>query len=238
MKAVVVITLSSTLVAGGMAAGRLAAQTTSPSDFGVPPASTLQIPAAVPAPPTTPVVAQAPTSTPATPAVDASASVPVPTALGAVQNIVEITRLVPPGAAGVTAFTVPAGVVLIVTDVVVTNTGTAASCGAAVNRTGAATTTAATPPTTTTPATTSTTSGAASAVTTTVAGTVTQTDSTITGPLCVPAQTTTTLPLTTGIEFAPGQAVQLLNTTDAATAGGTGPGSLGFHLRGLLVTSA
>jgi len=70
-----------------------------------------------------------------------------------------------------------------------------------------------------------------------VAGTVTQTDSTVTGPLCVPAQTTTVLPLTTGIEFAAGQAVQLMNTPGAAAANGTAAGALGFHLRGLLVTT-
>jgi len=45
----------------------------------------------------------------------------------------------------------------------------------------------------------------------TLAGTLTRTDSTITGPLCVAARTTTTpLPLTTGIEFGPGQTVQLM----------------------------
>jgi hypothetical protein len=58
----------------------------------------------------------------------------------------------------------------------------------------------------------------------------------VTGPLCVPAQTTTTLPLTTGIEFAAGQAVQLLNVTDPTAPTGTATGSLGFHLRGILVT--
>jgi hypothetical protein len=156
-----------------------------------------------------------------------------------VQNIVEITRLVPSGTSAVTAFTVPAGVVLIVTDLVVTNTGTAPTCGGAVNRTGAVTAapsapTAPTPPPTPAP-TDSTTAATGSAVTTTVAGTVTQTDSTVTGPLCVPAQTTTILPLTTGIEFAAGQSVQLVNTPDPAAPAGAA-GSLGFHLRGLLVT--
>jgi hypothetical protein len=54
----------------------------------------------------------------------------------------------------------------------------------------------------------------------------------------VPAQTTTTLPLTTGIEFAAGQAVQLINAPDPAIPAGTTQGSLSFHLRGLLVTLA
>jgi hypothetical protein len=52
----------------------------------------------------------------------------------------------------------------------------------------------------------------------------------------VPAQTTTALPLTTGIEFAAGQSVQLVNTADPAAPAGTTPGSIAFHLRGLLVT--
>jgi hypothetical protein len=61
----------------------------------------------------------------------------------------------------------------------------------------------------------------------------------VTGPLCVPAQTTTVLPLTTGIEFASGQVVQLLNAPAAvATPGATGtPAPLAFHLRGVLMTA-
>jgi hypothetical protein len=181
-----------------------------------------------------------------------------------VQNIVEITRAVPAGTAAVDVFTVPAGVTLVVTDVIVTNTGTAAACGGAVNRGGAAvatsttatagvpattsTTPTLTPPPAITPTGPTTTPGAAGtpvptasaavpAMTTASAGTLTQTDSTVTGPLCVPAQTTTVLPLTTGIEFASGQILQLLNAPVAAppTAAGV-PGSLAFHLRGLLIT--
>ena len=56
--------------------------------------------------------------------------------LPVVQNVVEITRAVPAGATAIDAFTVPAGVTLVVTDIVVTNTGTAPVCGGAVNRTG------------------------------------------------------------------------------------------------------
>ena len=78
----------------------------------------------------------------------------------------------------------------------------------------------------------------------TLAGTLTQTDSTITGPLCVAARTTTPLPLTTGMEFGPGQVVQLINLPDATTSTGTAgtaaapaapAGAVGFHLRGMLV---
>jgi hypothetical protein len=77
----------------------------------------------------------------------------------------------------------------------------------------------------------------------TLAGTITQTDSSITGPLCVAARTSTPLPFTTGIEFGPGQTVQLMNvrdttTTTGAAATATTTGSIGFHLRGLLVAAS
>ena len=181
-----------------------------------------------------------------------NATSPATTATPAVRNIVEITRLVPSGTTAVSAFTVPAGQTLIVTDALITNTGTEATCGAAINRAGgtgaAVTTPTATTATgtTTTPSTTATTSGTASAGVPTLAGTLTQTDSTITGPLCVAARTTTPVPLTTGIEFGPGQTVQLMNVPDATTATGTAAtgtaatataGAVGFHLRGMLVAS-
>ena len=179
-----------------------------------------------------------------------NATSPATTATPVVLNIVEITRLVPSGTTAVTAFTVPAGQTLIVTDALVTNTGTEATCGAAINRAGGTAAAVTTPTattatgTTTTPSTTATTSGTASAGMPTLAGTLTRTDSTITGPLCVAARTTTPLPLTTGIEFGPGQTVQLMNVPDATTATGTAAtgtaatataGAVGFHLRGMLV---
>ncbi len=181
-----------------------------------------------------------------------NATSPATTATPAVRNIVEITRLVPSGTTAVSAFTVPAGQTLIVTDALITNTGTEATCGAAINRAGGTAAAVTTPTattatgTTTTPSTTATTSGTASAGVPTLAGTLTQTDSTITGPLCVAARTTTPLPLTTGIEFGPGQTVQLMNVPDATTATGTAAtgtaatataGAVGFHLRGMLVAS-
>src|SRR5207302_615785 len=126
---------------------------------------------------------------------------PATTATPVVLNIVEITRLVPSGTTAVSAFTVPAGQTLIVTDALVTNTGTAATCGAAINRVGGAAAAVTTPAATTatgttatTPTTTGTTAtapGTVSAGVPTLAGTLTQTDSTITGPLCVAARTTT-----------------------------------------------
>jgi len=179
-----------------------------------------------------------------------NATSPATTATPVVLNIVEITRLVPSGTAAVSAFTVPVGQTLIVTDALITNTGTEATCGAAINRAGGTAAAVTTPTattatgTTTTPSTTATTSGTASAGVPTLAGTLTQTDSTITGPLCVAARTTTPVPLTTGIEFGPGQTVQLMNVPDATTATGTAAtgtaatataGAVGFHLRGMLV---
>ena len=184
-----------------------------------------------------------PAGTPTVSASPATAGTPV------VLDIVEITRLVPSGTSAVTAFTVPAGQTLIVTDALVTNTGTEATCGAAINRAGG-TAAAVTTPTATTATTTTTTATTATAPGTvgmpTLAGTLTQTDSTITGPLCVAARTTTPLPLTTGIEFGPGQTVQLMNVPDATTPTGTAApgvtattaattGAVGFHLRGMLV---
>jgi hypothetical protein len=147
-----------------------------------------------------------------------------------VLNVVEISRVVPAGTTAVTAFTVPAGQTLIVTDVLVTNTAATPTCGAAINRaSGAATTTSSTVGTMPAPGTT----------TAALAGTLTETDSSITGPLCVPARTTTSLPFTTGIEFGPGQTVQLVNVPDAATSGATPTAAaVGFHLRGMLVASS
>ena len=236
MKTPLAIALSVIAAAGALAANQLGAQTATQ-----PPASTTTSTGA-------PIAASAPT----------------------VQTIVEITRAVPAGTAAVDAFTVPAGVTLVVTDVIVTNTGTTAACGGAVNRGGisaVATTTTPTPATTATTSstiansptivpptstitpstsTTATNTGTPMAATAATipgltasnAGTLTQTDSTVTGPLCVPAQTTTTLPLTTGIEFGGGQVVQLLNVPAAAapTVPAARPGSLAFHLRGVLIT--
>jgi len=91
--------------------------------------------------------------------------------------------------------------------------------------TGAATTTGATTSTTT-----GTTTGAATGGVTVSAAT----DTAGTGVLCVPAQTSLTLALTTGLEFASGHSVVLSNQT---TAGGTTSGGpLFYHLRGFLIS--
>jgi len=150
--------------------------------------------------PSTGAPAAAPVTTPATPSTTPSTSPGTstpPTTGGAlaVEQIVALTRTVAPGPS-VPAFTVPAGRALIVTDVFVTNPGTAPSCGAAISPSGTAGT------------------GAVESGT---------------GLLCVPAQTSLNLGLTTGLEFAAGQNVVLANTSTDATP-------LHYHLRGFLMT--
>ena len=142
-----------------------------------------------------------------------TANGPVTTATGAalaIDQVVSITRSVPPGTP-ITAFTVPAGQQLVITDLLVTNPGATAACGAQVGPSGAAT------------------------AVTAVAGTTTGTAETGTGVLCVPGQTSLNLGLTTGLEFAAGQSVVLTNaiaTTDTAT-----PATLHYHLRGFLMSA-
>ncbi len=50
------------------------------------------------------------------------------------EQIFELTQVVPPGDSGVTGFTVPTGSHLVVTDVLLTNTGSTAACGAGIGR--------------------------------------------------------------------------------------------------------
>src|SRR5213593_2170203 len=230
MKLVSLLVLCLSVLVAVAAAGQLAAQTatigsdcTTTTTIGNDTTSTTGI-----SPTTVPGVSASPATSTGTPVV---------------LNLVEITRMVPAGATAVTAFTVPAGQTLIITDALVTNTSETAICGAAINRAGAAA--AGTPTTTGTTSAgagstaTSTTTGGATGPT--VAGTITQSDSSVTGPLCVAPRTTTPLPFTTGIEFGPGQTVQLMNVPDATTATGAAataaPGAIGFHLRGMLVAT-
>lgn len=133
----------------------------------------------------------------------------------AIDQVVSITRSVAAGTP-VNAFTVPVGQQLVITDVLVTNPGTAPACGAQVSPSGTATT--ATP----------------------VAGTATTTARTSeagTGLLCVPAQTSLNLGLTTGLEFDPGQSVVLTNTI-STTETTTPATTLHYHLRGFLMSAS
>jgi hypothetical protein len=127
----------------------------------------------------------------------------------AVDQVVSITRSVAPGTP-VTAFTVPVGQQLVITDVLVTNPGTAPACGAQVSPTGI--------------------------LTTTTTGPGPGTSEAGTGLLCVPAQTSLDLGLTTGLEFAAGQGVLLANTT--TTTETTTPATLHYHLRGFLMSAS
>ena len=109
----------------------------------------------------------------------------------------------------------PAGRQLVITDVLVTNPGTVPACGAAVS-----------------PAASSATPSAPAGATTTAAGEAG------TGLLCIPAQTSFNLGLTTGLEFDGGQRVALANAS-AATEGETAPGTtLHYHLRGFLMSTS
>jgi len=119
-----------------------------------------------------------------------------------IDQIVSLTRVVEAGAPAASVFAVPAGQRLIVTDVLITNPGAAPACGASISPGGTAT----------------------SATTTLASAPATESG---TGLLCVPAQTSLNLGLTTGLEFAAGQSVVLANTA-------TSP--LHYHLRGFLVS--
>src|SRR4030095_5545494 len=96
----------------------------------------------------------------------------------------------------------------------------------------------ATPPgtgatTTTGPTTTATTTGTTPGATTGGVTASAATDTAGTGVLCVAAQTSLTLALTTGLEFASGQSVVLANQVTGATTSG---GPLFYHLRGFLIS--
>ena len=182
----------------------------------------------------------------------------LPAAAPAVEQIVALAQAVQPGSTAVTAFTVPAGRQLVVTDVVITNPGTSPVCGAAISPSGAAATTSAAATTATAPSTatadTGTITSGGMTTTTTPGGSTVTTPATTstaaiesgTGTLCVPAQTSLSLSFTTGIEFAAGQSVMLANMPVTATPTATTPGPtstaaattagpLFYHLRGFLV---
>jgi hypothetical protein len=126
-----------------------------------------------------------------------------------VDQIVSLTRTVDANVPAVNAFTVPPGRLFVVTDVVITNAGSAPACGASIAAGGA-------PAAPTTPGTATPTAAA--------------TSESGTGVLCVPAQTSLNLGLTTGLEFGAGQSVVLANAQSTSGA------ALHYHLRGFLAT--
>jgi hypothetical protein len=164
----------------------------------------------------------------ATPGTSTVPSTTTPGGTVAIERVVSVTRAVDAGAP-VNAFAVPAGSRLVITDVIITNPGTAPACGASVAGSGATTTASATTPNATSA--TAMTANPAAAVTTSAA-----TDLANTGVLCVPAQTSLTLALTTGLEFTGGQNVVLANQVTAT--GSTSGGQLFYHLRGFLISGA
>ena len=179
---------------------------------------------------TTTVTGSGTTATPGT----TTPSTPVTGTPVGIEQIVAVTRMVEAGAA-VSAFAVPADNRLVITDVVITNTGTAPACGAGIAGSAATTATpTATGAATTTGATTSTTTGTTTGAATGGVTVSAATDTAGTGVLCVPAQTSLTLALTTGLEFASGHSVVLSNQTTAGSTTSGGP--LFYHLRGFLIS--
>jgi len=176
-------------------------------------------------------------ATPSTGTGTSSPSTSATTTTPPVEQIVALARTVEPGTPTVTAFTVPAAHQLVVTDVIITNPGTTPLCGAAISPSGTATSAVTGSASTVTGGTTTGATPAASTTTALESGT---------GTLCIPAQTSLTLSLTTGLEFAAGQSVLLANqpaattatstTTSNATATATN-GPLLYHLRGFLVAA-
>jgi hypothetical protein len=156
---------------------------------------------------TTPGTPSPSTGTPTQPAPTTPTPAPAaPSTTGgggmAVDQIVSLTRVVDAGAPPVSAFTVPAGRLLVITDVLITNTGSAPACGASISSSAAPT------------------AGGESG----------------TGLLCVPAQSSLNLGLTTGLEFSAGQAVVLANAPTSGTT--TAGGALHYHLRGFLAVAS
>jgi hypothetical protein len=149
-------------------------------------------------PPTTgsPSTATSPATTPSD---GTSTSASSTSSAATIEQIVSLTRSVDAGTTAATAFTVPSGRLLVVTDVVLTNPNGTPACGPSISAGGAPTAPAA--------------------------------GESGTGVLCVPPQTSLSLALTTGLEFAGGETVALGN---AATPGATS-GPVHFHLRGFLV---
>jgi hypothetical protein len=146
------------------------------------------------------------TTNPITGATTPTSTTPGTTTTGATPTIEQVVALTRTVQPGapVSAFVVPATNRLVLTDVVITNPGATPACGASVGTSGNAATPSATG------------------------------DLANTGVLCIPAQTSLTLALTTGLEFTAGQSVVLANQAVTGTSGGP----LFYHLRGFLMSGA
>jgi len=162
------------------------------------------------------VTSQGPATTPTTPTTSTLAA-PTPTGT-TIEQVVSVTRAVDAGTTALSVFTVPAGRLLVVTDVLITNPSPSPACGASISPSGASGTATAGSGTT------ASTTGVVVAPTAVESGT---------GILCVPGQTSLSLGLTTGMEFTAGQSVVLGNTTLPATSA-----TLTFHLRGFMVSTS
>jgi hypothetical protein len=162
------------------------------------------------------VTSQGPATTATTPTTSTlAAATPTGTTI---DQVVSVTRAVDAGTTALSVFTVPAGRLLVVTDVLITNPSPSPACGASISPSGASGTATAGSGTT------ASTTGVVVAPTAVESGT---------GILCVPGQTSLSLGLTTGMEFTAGQSVVLGNTTLPATSA-----TLTFHVRGFLVSTS
>lgn len=146
-----------------------------------------------------------------------------PSGAAATDRVVEVTRQVPFQDVTTAVFTVPADTRLVLTDVLITNLGTAAVCGVTIER--------GTGPTVVT-------GQVLGAPQPGLGAPLTVTDSTLTGPLCVQPRTTQQLILTTGVDFAAGQTIQIANRPDAALPAGSQGSPVSVHLRGFLTPAA
>jgi hypothetical protein len=185
------LTAGGTVPAGSMVAQSSTATTPNPlgQSTGVPGAVTSQVTSPPPSGTTTPTTSTAASTASSGPTVD---------------QIVSVTRTVEAGTSALNAFTVPAGRLLVLTDVLITNPGASPACGASISPSG----------------------GSSTGATPSESGT---------GLLCVPAQTSLNLGLTTGLEFTSGQGVLLGNTPGTASPTNA---PLHFHLRGFLATTS
>lgn len=145
-----------------------------------------------------------------------------PSGVTTTDRVVEITRQVPFADVTTAVFTVPANTRLVITDVLLTNLGTVAVCGVTIDR-GLGPTVI---------------PGPVLGAPQPGAGTpVTVTDSSLTGPLCVPPRTTLQLFLTSGVDFAAGRSIVVANRPDAALPPGSEGSPINVHLRGFLTSA-
>jgi hypothetical protein len=107
-----------------------------PTSTGASGTTTAQGPTINGVPPQTRTTPTAPTAAPTTPtATQHTGAATISQAT--IEQIVAVTRAVDPGTTAVNAFTVPAGRLLVITDLLITNPGEAPACGTSISSGGA-----------------------------------------------------------------------------------------------------